>query len=964
MPFDDSINADGSTVHRPTDSQLLASQAGPVTEGSSQLRAANGGSSANTGNVINEIADAKTVIRAPAALSPPAERSGRTPSDVAKILVGQQLNQYRLEEMIGGGGMGAVFRGHDEQLDRTVAIKVIPFVGNDPEMQRRFRNEAQNAAKLDHPRIARVFDAGSHDDWHYIVFEYIRGTNLRDLTNSIGVLNLDDAVYYTCQLAEALQHAADRGIVHRDIKPSNVLIGDSDTIKLVDMGLARSDNLDLSEDMTASGVTLGTFDYISPEQALDPRDADLRSDIYSLGCTLYFMLTGEPPYTGGTMLQKLLSHGNAPLPDPRELRADLPDDIVAVMQRMMAKEPKNRYQNANDLIADLMEVSYRHQLKRSLLLGPSTPPAPINAGMIWFQNHAPWIIAITLVLIVAGWLELSSAASRGEFVISRPEIQAELPPGPVNSDMVESVSAEPSLSTDGDSAQAIKSVGSNVNSTRPADAAAVESPSSVEFPVPSALSNPANATTPFDPQAGANPLGSSNAMAGAEMTVSPGIPAEITADTLGVQDDPRTDLLINAAELIRVVEPGSNLPRAMPDSLYLSDSDGAALVTSLEEAVMLAEQLEINQIEITAKRLVSGPIAITRDGLTITSVAPGGTEVEMQWQESLEVERAELIVIGSNRVTLSGIHFEWELPAEQVNGGSLFVLNENRLVRLQDSSVTIVNRRKHENVFVLSVLTGNSEPNRPVSAPTTTASTTNALPLVGIRLDNVIVRGETNMMEMNHAAALQLVWDNGLLAITGRLLDTGGARFLPPRSDGPMQLKLSGLTAETQAGFARMKLSSSGPFPVAIVREAIDCVFVVSAGNPHFEFLGLDSLSSETSLLTLRGQANSYSASSQLNDPMLRIKDTDEDTEEVSLEELANSPPSWFDERSTLWSVWWSSDDVKDQQKTVSKATPSDYRQDGPMVGGFDEQLLPKIPGAATETDEESPVYGPLELQR
>ncbi len=224
-------------------------------------------------------------------------------------------------------------------LDRTVAIKVIPFVSDDPDLQRRFRNEAQSAAKLDHPRIARVFDVGSHDEWHYIVFEYIEGTNIRDLVTKNGVLSIDEAVFNTSQLAGALQHAADRGIVHRDIKPSNVLIGEAGKIKLVDMGLARSDNIDLSEDMTASGVTLGTFDYISPEQAHDPRQADLRSDIYSLGCTLYFMLTGSPPYPGGTMLQKLLSHGNAPPPDARELRPEVSDNLVAVIQKMLAKDP-------------------------------------------------------------------------------------------------------------------------------------------------------------------------------------------------------------------------------------------------------------------------------------------------------------------------------------------------------------------------------------------------------------------------------------------------------------------------------------------------------------------------------------------------------------------------------------------------------------------------------------------------
>src|SRR5690606_12474214 len=279
---------------------------------------------------------------------------------------------FHLEELIGGGGMGAVFRARDERLDRIVAIKVIPFVGDDPEMQRRFRNEAQSAARLDHPNIARVFDVGMFDGWRYIVFEHIEGTNIRDLVARDGVLSIDDAVFYTRQIAEALHHASGRGVVHRDVKPSNILVSSDGDTKLVDMGLARSDQLDMSGDMTASGVTLGTFDYISPEQARDPRDADVRSDIYSLGCTLYFMLTGRPPYPGGTMLQKLLNHGNAPPPEPRAFRPAVSEDLTTIIHKMLAKSPQARYQRAVDLVGDLRELAIREGLPRAQSQGTLT----------------------------------------------------------------------------------------------------------------------------------------------------------------------------------------------------------------------------------------------------------------------------------------------------------------------------------------------------------------------------------------------------------------------------------------------------------------------------------------------------------------------------------------------------------------------------------------------------------------
>src|SRR6056297_1120237 len=366
------------------------------------------------------LAEARTVIRGSSRAPVGSVSMGRTPAAVAQVLLGQRLNHFWLEELIGGGGMGAVFRARDEKLDRTVAIKVIPFVGDDPDLKRRFRNEAQSAAKLDHPHIARVFEVGEQDDWHYIVFEYVRGVNIRDKVARDGVLSIDDAVFVTCQLAEALQHSADRGIVHRDIKPSNVLIGEDDQIKLVDMGLARSDNFELSGDMTASGVTLGTFDYISPEQARDPRDADIRSDIYSLGCTLYYMVTGRPPFPGGTMLQKLLSHGNSPPPDARALRSEVSDDLMAVIRKMLAKAPDDRYQNALDLILDLRQIAQREGLARSRSVAAIMVAEP-NRLLAWLERHSPWISAAALLLLSAGWLQLHSAISRDTFSIAVPD---------------------------------------------------------------------------------------------------------------------------------------------------------------------------------------------------------------------------------------------------------------------------------------------------------------------------------------------------------------------------------------------------------------------------------------------------------------------------------------------------------------------------------------------------------------
>ena len=325
-------------------------------------------------------------------------------------LVGARLAHFELTEFVGGGGMGAVFRATDTMLNRTVAVKVLSRdQGQDEETVKRFRNEAQSAARLDHENIARVYFVGEDDGWYFIVFEFIEGQNLRDLVADQGALSLEQSLNITLQVAAALDHAARREVVHRDIKPSNVLLTASGRAKLVDMGLARLQPMRTGEDdLTASGVTLGTFDYISPEQARDPRTADVRSDIYSLGCTLFFMLTGRPPFARGTVLQKLLSHSAEPPPDPRNLRPDLPEDLLPVLSKMLAKSPADRYGSPGELMGELWLLAERLGL-----------PTVIHAQPVWipagrhrphgFVRHLPWVVpvglmAASLLLIDPAWL--------------------------------------------------------------------------------------------------------------------------------------------------------------------------------------------------------------------------------------------------------------------------------------------------------------------------------------------------------------------------------------------------------------------------------------------------------------------------------------------------------------------------------------------------------------------------------
>lgn len=321
------------------------------------------------------------------------------PSEAASTqLLGARLDHFELLDSIGVGGMGRVFRARDTRLDRLVALKVLsPELSNDSEICRRFEQEAKAAARLDDRHFARVFFFGYDKGLRYIAMEYVDGENIRQKIARSGKLSVALAVNIGIQIARGLAHAAACGVVHRDIKPSNIILTPDGTAKLVDMGLARNffQQSSPSSELTQAGVTLGTFDYISPEQALDPRDADVRSDIYSLGCTLYHALTGRPPFSKGSALQKILQHQNDAVPDPRRFTPDLPEPVVSILLKMLAKDPKDRYQHPVELIDDLRAVASLLEIPLPDEQGQS---APVQLRQGFWERQIAWAAPLAILI--------------------------------------------------------------------------------------------------------------------------------------------------------------------------------------------------------------------------------------------------------------------------------------------------------------------------------------------------------------------------------------------------------------------------------------------------------------------------------------------------------------------------------------------------------------------------------------
>jgi hypothetical protein len=325
--------------------------------------------------------------------TPPFE-SGAAAAGLADGLRGHP--RYRVLGLLGAGGMGTVFRAVQTSLDRVVAIKVLHrHLTGRPGFAERFAGEVKALARLNHPNVVAAYDGDRAGDLHFLVMEFVGGESLEAVVARRGPLPAGEACGLVRQAAAGLQHAHEQGLVHRDVKPANLLLTPAGLVKVADFGLARVLETPTAADPGSAPLVLGTPEYMAPEQAREPNRADARSDLYSLGCTLYFLLAGRPPFLGSSRLQTLLDHQDSPAPRI----ASLPPAVAKALDRLLAKKPEDRFSTPAEA-AEALRLSVGAG-------GTSIPPPRTSRRMLW-----PVAAVIAVIAVIAGAVLVSGPRDR------------------------------------------------------------------------------------------------------------------------------------------------------------------------------------------------------------------------------------------------------------------------------------------------------------------------------------------------------------------------------------------------------------------------------------------------------------------------------------------------------------------------------------------------------------------------
>ena len=794
------------------------------------------------GRVVSE---APTVVRGGSEKARPAQ----PPRDPNALVQGERLDHFELQEYIDVGGMGTVFRAWDTKLHRQVAVKVLPqeYADNRESVQR-FLQEARAAAQLNHENISRVYFAGQSHDMAYIVFEYVEGLDARRLLQQRGAFTSAEVVNYAIQIASALKHACACDVVHRDIKPSNIVITPDGRAKLVDMGLAR--NFDTRSGLTVSGVTLGTFDYLSPEQAEDPRMADVRSDIYSLGCTLFHMITGQPPFPEGNALQKMLLHRQETPPDPRKFDRGIPVRLSSIIQKMMNKKPNERYQNADHLLQELTFLAGELGLK-------STTPdgliwvAPGSVPVSTWQRHAIWLLPMTILMLAALLVELVSQSTEtgldDDSLLSLQQANVSLSEDSQNEVTVgESIPLperqEPFLNK-GD-VEEIPQVSSDLS---PDLQRTMSSEPELSGPGKNGL--PSNPTVPrafdlFVDSEEFNPLGDEN---------SPSV-EPLTVDINELSPEPRepADVTTELQNGLVPEDGASSVPAPEVSGVLVVDPMGTEnTYSTLRDAVRDAIKRSITEIEIRSNgRLREGPIQISGLRRLIIRAGEGfrPTLVFDPERTSAEVQQ-QFITVREGTLDLINLDLELDVPeGGQPGDWKLLSFQSAEGMTLQGCTLTLSNRFSQRASLISAVWP------RVAGIPDVgNRDNESSDRTVILEFRGCFFRGGADVLYLSQPPEIRVeLRDNNVVAVANRLMVVE----MQQGSESKVSLEMSHLTARVDNGLLLVDSRGTSVPDIDIVSD--DNIFVTSPQASLVTHRGEATVSAFRTSLQWEGHRNFY----------------------------------------------------------------------------------------------------------
>jgi eukaryotic-like serine/threonine-protein kinase len=720
---------------------------------------------------------------------------------------GIELDHFRVEERIGMGGMGAVFRAVDTRLQRMVALKLLaPSQSYDEGSIKRFQNEARAAARLDHENVARVHYIGEERGLHFIAFEYVTGSTIRELIRRQHRISVVDTINYALQIAAALKHTSAMGVVHRDIKPSNIIITPSGRAKLVDLGLARNDTTASQPDLTLPGTTLGTFDYISPEQAKDPRSVDVRSDIYSLGCTLYHMLTGQPPYPQGTVLQKLLDHQGKEAPDPASINRRIPDFVSVIVRRMMNSDRNNRHQNADQLIRDLTyaagQLGLRGVNPEGLVWVSSN-----SATTSWLAGNAGWLGTVAVLLGVVGifhqfpeiGLRMAGIPPqqqpRFDQATGTPQTRFATPDTGVEpaSNAIATLSTAESGGTAADRGTSDETgpsaaiepdetlVAANTNSLRPDEATPTSPlirPDEISIPPGELIPDMTKILKAEGPDTSPSPIKPPRTVETPEVEIATSTaPSAAQPTAVSTEDE-------------------------LPVALFTGDASLQRHYRTLEAACAAAEDGSTIELQFS-NTLVEKSFRVSRKNLTIRAARGHTPTIEFVPSEIDSTDStARMITLNAGPLRLVNVNLQMTVPDRpSADRYSLFGISRAGLLAMDRVSITVVNP-SHAPASIIEIASDSGR--MPADMPTTPATIQREE--LGLQATDCVFRGQSSFATISWPGQASFSIDNCVAGLDGNFVEITPLA-MPTAARPVLDFSMEHLTARLSGSFLRF----SGP---------------------------------------------------------------------------------------------------------------------------------------------------------